>query len=283
MGQLRRWRSLADNRGQAALMQLILDESGYVAMLEADRSPEAAGRLENLAELMRAMEGFADLQSFLEHVALVMENDRADAADKVVLMTLHAAKGLEFDHLFLPGWEEGLFPSQRALEENGQAALEEERRLAYVGITRARRRATILHAANRRVYGQWTAAIPSRFVAELPAAHVEAESTLPSGGGWREAAVRPGFPAAAAAAGGVPGREGAQSLASLRRSTPGPGPSPARPRPATGPRTDIATGSRVFHTKFGMGTVTARDGNKLEVAFDTAGTRMLLDSYVEPK
>ena len=283
MGQFRRWRSLADQMGQAALMQLILDESGYVAMLEADRSPEAAGRLENLAELMRAMEGFADLQSFLEHVALVMENDRADAADKVVLMTLHAAKGLEFDHLFLPGWEEGLFPSQRALEENGQAALEEERRLAYVGITRARRRATILHAANRRVYGQWTAAIPSRFVAELPAAHVEAESTLPSGGGWREAAARPGFPAAAAAAGGVPGREGAQSLASLRRSTPGPGPSPARPRPATGPRTDIATGSRVFHTKFGMGTVTARDGNKLEVAFDTAGTRMLLDSYVEPK
>src|SRR5262249_13696709 len=156
----------------------LLDESGYTAALQAERSVEAAGRLENLSELTRAMEGYEALGDFLEHVSLVMDNDAADEAEKVTLMTIHAAKGLEFDHVFLPGWAEGVFPSQRSLDEGGLAALEEERRLAYVAITRARRRCTILHAANRRIYGQWTSSIPSRFIAELPTAHVEQETTL---------------------------------------------------------------------------------------------------------
>ncbi|MFA7440297.1 MAG: UvrD-helicase domain-containing protein [Sphingomonadaceae bacterium] len=280
---IRRWRDQIATLEQGALARIILEESGYIAMLEADRSADATSRLDNLSELTRAMEGFSDLQSFLEHVALVMENDRSDASDKIVIMTLHAAKGLEFDHVFLPGWEEGLFPSQRALEENGTAALEEERRLAYVGITRARRRATILHSANRRVYGQWTAAIPSRFIDELPAAHIETATTIAgsgSGGPWRAAFAEYG--------------NFSTERPAIRLDTPTPTASPtqSRPRPTINarpiarsvghaPRTDLAAGARVFHQKFGMGTVSRQDGNKLEIDFDQAGTKMVLDSFVE--
>jgi DNA helicase-2/ATP-dependent DNA helicase PcrA len=168
------------------LARIMLDESGYTAMLQADRSAESAGRLENLAELARAMEEYETLQAFLEHVSLVMDNDEARQGDRVTIMTIHAAKGLEFDIVYLPGWEDGVFPSQRALDEGGLAALEEERRLAYVAITRARRKATILHAANRRIYGQWTSSIPSRFLAELPKAHIEEETTMTGGESlWR--------------------------------------------------------------------------------------------------
>ena len=280
---IRRWRSQMATLDQAALCQLILEESGYIAMLENDKSAEAAGRLDNLAELVRAMEGFADLQAFLEHVALVMENDRNDAEEKVTMMTLHGAKGLEFDHVFLPGWEEGLFPSQRSLDENGAAALEEERRLAYVGITRARRRATIIHAANRRVYGQWTSAIPSRFLGELPPEHIVAETTLSGGASlWRAALNdRDPFAHLERSSGRGPGWERASSRGGLK---------PQRTIEARAlsstvggkPRGDLAAGARVFHAKFGMGSVVALDGNKLEIAFDNAGTKMVLDSFVDP-
>ncbi len=282
LAAIRRWRSQMDALDQAALAQMILEESGYIAMLEADRSAEAAGRLDNLAELVRAMEGFTDLQAFLEHVALVMENDRGDHADKVVLMTLHAAKGLEFNHVFLPGWEEGLFPSQRALDEGGANSLEEERRLAYVGITRARRRATILHAANRRVYGQWTSAIPSRFIAEIPAAHSDSETTLAGGASlWRAAlAERDPFAHLDRSSGRGPGWDRA-----ARAAPKGPRLIEARASAVTvggAARTDLAIGARVFHSKFGAGTVQGQDGNKLEIAFDHAGVKMVLDSFVQP-
>jgi DNA helicase-2/ATP-dependent DNA helicase PcrA len=280
---IRRWRDQMERLDQGALVQTILEESGYIAMLEADRSAEAAGRLDNLAELVRAMEGFADLTSFLEHVALVMENDRADHSDKVILMTLHAAKGLEFDHVFLPGWEEGLFPSQRALDEGGQSALEEERRLAYVGITRARRRATLLHAANRRVYGQWTSAIPSRFLDELPAGHVDRETTLTGGASlWRAALdARDPFADIGRGSGRGPGWDRA------RRGGGAQAPRTIEARASSvsvggAARSDLETGARVFHQKFGMGTVKAQDGNKLEISFDQAGLKMVLDSFVEP-
>src|SRR5687768_4583281 len=155
-------------------------------MLQADRSAESAGRLENLTELTRAMEEYETLGAFLEHVSLVMENDAEREVEKVTIMTIHAAKGLEFGTVFLAGWEEGVFPSQRALDEGGNSALEEERRLAYVAITRARRKCFIFHAANRRIYGQWTSSIPSRFIAELPEAHVEQETTMSGGESpWR--------------------------------------------------------------------------------------------------
>src|SRR5205823_12663256 len=153
------------------LAEIVLDESGYTEMWQKDRSADAAGRLENLKELVRSMEEFENLQGFLEHISLVMDADRGADADAVSIMTLHSAKGLEFDTVFLPGWEDGLFPNQRAMEENGLAALEEERRLAYVGLTRARHRAYVSFAANRRIHGQWQNTIRSRFVDELPLEH----------------------------------------------------------------------------------------------------------------
>ena len=146
----------------------MLDESGYTEMWQKDRSADAAGRLDNLKELVRSMEEFENLQGFLEHIALVMDRDGGADEDAVSLMTLHSAKGLEFDNVFLPGWEEGLFPSQRTLDEQGRAGLEEERRLAHVGLTRARRRAKLYFATNRRIHGTWTTTIPSRFLDELP-------------------------------------------------------------------------------------------------------------------
>ncbi|MGE0179892.1 MAG: ATP-dependent helicase, partial [Sphingomonas sp.] len=186
VGDFARWRSKLEEMQHPDLARLVLDESGYTAMLQADRSVESSGRLENLAELARAMEEYETLGGFLEHVSLVMDNDADAETEKVTIMTIHAAKGLEFGTVFLAGWEEGVFPSQRALDEGGNAALEEERRLAYVAITRARRRCVILHAANRRIYGQWTSSIPSRFVAELPAAHTEEETTMTGGASlWR--------------------------------------------------------------------------------------------------
>jgi len=186
MRQFLAWREQAEKATPAELLRTVLEETGYNAMLQAEKTAEASGRLENLSELARAMEEYETLGDFLEHVSLVMDNEAGDDSEKVTIMTIHAAKGLEFDNVFLPGWEEGVFPSQRALDEGGLASLEEERRLAYVAITRARRRCTILHAANRRIYGQWTSSIPSRFVGELPADHVEEETTLTGGASlWR--------------------------------------------------------------------------------------------------
>ncbi|GMM93026.1 UvrD-helicase domain-containing protein [Qipengyuania sp. MTN3-11] len=282
------WREAAEKETPANLLRQVLVESGYEEMLQKDRSAESAGRLENLSELARAMEEYDTLGDFLEHVGLVMDNDARDDGEKVTIMTMHAAKGLEFNHVFLPGWEEGVFPSQRALDEGGLASLEEERRLAYVAITRARRRCTILHAANRRIFGQWTSSIPSRFVEELPAEQVESETTMTGGASlwranWSEsedpfAHVSQNRPDKSSARG--PGwqralatgydtkqahvRENSRSAASF----------------AARPRSDIAAGARVFHDKFGYGTVTGQEGNKLEIDFEKAGTKRVIDSFV---
>jgi DNA helicase-2/ATP-dependent DNA helicase PcrA len=283
VGDIARWRARLGELPHPELARLILEESGYTAMWQADRSAEAAGRLENLQELTRAMEEFENMSSFLDHVALVMENEQSDTSEKVTIMTLHAAKGLEFENVFLVGWEEGVFPSQRSLDEGGNASLEEERRLAYVGITRARRKATILHAANRRIYGQWTSSIPSRFVAELPDENIDVETTMSGGASlWRAAlsdrdpffdvergAGRgPGWQRAAT--GGIPKTRG--PLIEARASAVSIG--------TTG-RSDVSVGTRVFHSKFGYGRVTAIDGNKLEIDFEKAGSKRVLDSFVE--
>ncbi|MGB7409827.1 MAG: UvrD-helicase domain-containing protein, partial [Sphingopyxis granuli] len=186
VAMMRSWQAKANDLPHPELTQLILDESGYTAMLQADRSAEAAGRLENLSELVRAMEEYDSLEAFLEHVSLVMDRDNDDQTETVTIMTIHAAKGLEFDHVFLAGWEDGVFPSQRAMDEGGTASLEEERRLAYVAITRARQRASIYHAANRRIYGQWMSSIPSRFIAEIPPEFVDSENSFGGGASlWR--------------------------------------------------------------------------------------------------
>ena len=286
VAQLSLWRSRLDELSHAELAHQVLEESGYTAMLQADRSAEAAGRLENLNELVRAMEDYETLGAFLEHVALVMDNDADADADKVTIMTMHAAKGLEFDTVFLAGWEEGVFPSQRSLDEGGNASLEEERRLGYVGITRARRQAWIIHAANRRIYGQWTSSIPSRFIAELPAEHIEEQSTMSGGPSlWRTAFSEREDPFAnvARGAGRGPGWRRATSAGAL---APGKGPLiEARASAASfgaKPRGDIALEMRVFHAKFGYGTVTGIDGNKLEIDFEHSGAKRVLDSFVEP-
>jgi DNA helicase II / ATP-dependent DNA helicase PcrA len=177
---LDRWRGQRDSLPHTELAEIVLDESGYTEMWQKDRSADAAGRLENLKELIRSMEEFENLQGFLEHISLVMDNEKAAEADAVNIMTLHSAKGLEFDTVFLPGWEEGLFPHQRTLDDSGRAGLEEERRLAHVGLTRARKRAKIYFATNRRMHGLWQTNIPSRFLDELPEGNVEV--TEPQGG-----------------------------------------------------------------------------------------------------
>ena len=258
-----RWRAQLDKDGHVVTVTTMLDESGYTAMWQQDKSPEAPGRLENLKELVRALADFETLSGFLGHVSLVMENDEAAEGDRVSLMTLHGAKGLEFDTVFLPGWEEGLFPNQRALDEGGVKALEEERRLAYVGLTRARRRAIISHAANRRIYANWQSSIPSRFIDELPGGDVERTgSAMLARDAWG--------PAATAFAGQFP-------LVARRTRTIEAWEDQSRPA-----RTDaIPIGSRVFHQKFGYGTVRAAQDDRLEVAFDKAGAKRVLDRFVE--
>ncbi|HPZ47999.1 MAG TPA: UvrD-helicase domain-containing protein, partial [Novosphingobium sp.] len=271
MRDVARWRDLAKTASPAELARTVLEESGYTAALQAEKSAESAGRLENLAELARAMEEYETLGDFLEHVSLVMDNEARDGAEKLTIMTIHAAKGLEFDHVFLPGWEEGVFPSQRAMDEGGLRSLEEERRLAYVAITRARRRCTILHAANRRIYGQWTSSIPSRFIAELPEAHVEQETTLSGGASlwkaqWSETTDPFAHVARASAERGMTRGPGWQRAAA-QSYDPTPRRLPEATRSAASfaakPRGDVSLGARVFHEKFGYGTVTAQEGNKL--------------------
>jgi DNA helicase-2/ATP-dependent DNA helicase PcrA len=184
MDSFTRWRGQRETMLHTELAQVVLDESGYTEMWQKDRSADAAGRLENLKELVRSMEAFENLQGFLEHISLVMDTDRGEQEQSVNIMTLHSAKGLEFDTVFLPGWEEGLFPHQRSLDDQGRAGLEEERRLAHVGLTRARKRAKIYFAANRRIHGMWTSNVPSRFLDELPEEHVEVKEAAGGTGGF---------------------------------------------------------------------------------------------------
>ncbi len=284
---LDRWRSLRDTTDHARLLEMVLEESGYTDALRLDKAPTSQTRLENLKELVQSMAAFDNLQSYLEHVSLVMDLDRGAGEDSVQIMTLHGAKGLEFPLVFLPGWEEGVFPSQRSVDEKGEKGLEEERRLAYVGITRAREQARVSFAANRQVYGRWTTQLPSRFVDELPIAHVEAasETGYYGGGpgmaepksrwddtpafkssydspGWRRAQTR-----------GVSGGGGRQSVIE------GEGRLVAVSEPSAGGA--YARGDRVFHQKFGYGSVKGVEGNKLTVSFDKAGEKKVIDTFVE--
>ena len=256
-----RWRTLAGEVDQVDLARQVLDESGYTAMWKMSKAPEAPGRLENLKELLSALEDFENLQGFLEHVSLVMENEESASEEKVTLMTLHGAKGLEFDTIFLPGWEEGLFPHQRALDEGGVSALEEERRLAYVGLTRARKKAMVSFAANRRVYGNWQSAIPSRFIDELPAENIEqsADQGLYGGGNagsGQRRHRRGGYNEQPAWRTQLPSCEGNENGEGLQ------------------------PGQRVFHQKFGYGAIRAIDGDKLEIAFEKAGTKKVMAGFL---
>ncbi len=271
-----RWATLRTTMPPAELVATVLDESGYLAMWKADKAPEAPGRVENLQELVSALEDYTDLQEFLEHIALVMENDtRAGIEDAITLMTLHAAKGLEFDHVFLPGWEEQVFPHRRALE-GGLSALEEERRLAYVGLTRARRRAFISYAGSRRVFNQWHSNPKSRFVDEIPAefkeedgemgltagSHGMSESYSTWNGGWGKASGK----------GTGWERRKAEEKAGQNWQV-------AKREPS---KSGFSRGDRVFHQKFGYGQVTAAEDDKLQIAFDKAGQKKVMAGFVKP-
>jgi DNA helicase II / ATP-dependent DNA helicase PcrA len=311
-----RWRAQREVTAHTELAEIVLDESGYTEMWQKDRSADAAGRLENLKELVRSMEEFENLQGFLEHISLVMDRDGGPEEEAVSLMTLHSAKGLEFDNVFLPGWEEGLFPSQRTLDEQGRAGLEEERRLAHVGLTRARRRAKLYFATNRRIHGTWSTTIPSRFLDELPSANVEITESK-GGSGWGGSSgygpsrfdnvesfgssyTTPGWQRAQAnrarsQGGGRNGQarggfEESQSHFSSRGEAPG---GFARNKRAamviegelvaksTGTASEFSLDDRVFHQKFGYGNVVKVDGNKLTIAFEKAGEKKVVDSFVE--
>jgi DNA helicase II / ATP-dependent DNA helicase PcrA len=309
--QFDRWRAQSEVTLHTELAEIMLDESGYTEMWQKDRSADAAGRLDNLKELVRSMEEFENLQGFLEHIALVMDRDGEADDEAVSLMTLHSAKGLEFDNVFLPGWEEGLFPSQRTLDEQGRAGLEEERRLAHVGLTRARRRAKIYFATNRRIHGSWTTTIPSRFLDELPPASVEVtESKGGSGWGGGYATSRFDNLDSFGSSYSTPGWQRAQANRS-RRGAGGGGRGQARGgfdedqspfgspggfsrnkrapltiegelvAKSTGTVSEFAPGERVFHQKFGYGNVVRVDGNKLTIAFDKAGEKNAIDTYVQ--
>jgi DNA helicase-2/ATP-dependent DNA helicase PcrA len=286
-----RWRALIDAKPQGELAEMILEESGYTDMWKKDRTAEAAGRLENLKELVRSMEEFPDLSAFLEHVSLVMEAETKDVEDRVSIMTLHAAKGLEFETVFLPGWEEGLFPHQRSLDEQGRAGLEEERRLAYVGLTRAKRHAKIYFATNRRIRGLWQTTIPSRFIDELPSDRVEvveaasgnayggyAQSRFANMDTYSSSYATPGWQRAQART-----QEDAKYKNTQSKSSPRHAPMQIEgelvAKSSVG--SSFAKGLRVFHVKFGNGTVAAVDGNKLTVDFDKAGRKMVLETFVQ--
>nr|WP_255565175.1 UvrD-helicase domain-containing protein [Methylovirgula sp. HY1] len=298
-----RWSSLIDAKPQGELAEMILEESGYTDMWQKDRTAEAAGRLENLKELVRSMEEFPNLFAFLEHVSLVMDAEAKDAEERVSIMTLHAAKGLEFETVFLPGWEEGLFPHQRALDESGRAGLEEERRLAYVGVTRAKRRVKIYFATNRRIRGLWQTTIPSRFLDELPEPHVEvieaasgtayggyAQSRFANMDSYQSSYQTPGWQRAQRRNAQEQQNEQRGARGAAKGASHGFGESAARRGPlliegelvaASSAASSFVKGARVFHIKFGNGTVAAVDGNKLTVDFDKAGRKMVLESFVQ--
>ncbi|XDZ66264.1 ATP-dependent helicase [Alphaproteobacteria bacterium LSUCC0684] len=272
------WRKDTETLPHTELAMKVLDESGYTAMWQAQKTPEAEGRLENLKELVSAMESFDSLGGFLEHISLVMDGENTGAEGEVTLMTLHAAKGLEFDVVFLPGWEEGIFPSQRTLDEKGGAGLEEERRLAYVGITRARRRLHISYASSRRVHGLWQSAVPSRFMAELPGENIREETEqgmIPATG----AAINTDFsqltPTAASGYG-----PGWARLKERQRNGLAPARAPAEHSPGLVGASAFQPGDRVFHQKFGNGDVMSVDGDKLSIAFDKAGDKKVVAGFV---
>ena len=290
MSDFDRWRKEGQDIKHTELAERILDESGYTLMLKSDKDPKSEGRLENLKELVQAMGEFDTLPAYMEHVSLVMDIETQETDDKISLMTLHSAKGLEFPLVFLPGWEDGSFPSQKSMDESGLAGLEEERRLAYVGITRARERAAIYFAANRQIYGSWQSSIPSRFIDELPPANVTAKSETGyyDGGGSNSHGAKAGvserFAASFDTAQSTRTSPGWERYKANKNKSFGRKPydieGHAVRRKPKDEGSNFKIGERVFHQKFGYGTISSADGPKLTVSFEKAGSKKVLDGFV---
>jgi DNA helicase-2/ATP-dependent DNA helicase PcrA len=251
-----RWGSLVNNMSVAELVSVIINESGYLSMWKLENTVESQGRIENIKELLRALDEFESIEEFLEHVSLVSDIDSADHRDMVNIMTLHAAKGLEFNSVFLPGWEEGTFPNQRSMNENGKSGVEEERRLAYVGITRAKERLYILAAANRRIYGQYQSSTPSRFIDELPTENID-KINLNNGYNYTS------------------------NIASNHKITNYQKDSSNTDSGDTDSGDKLGIGKRIFHIKFGYGVILKKEGNQLEISFKKAGIKKVIDQYVQ--
>ncbi|HVP83969.1 MAG TPA: UvrD-helicase domain-containing protein [Rhizomicrobium sp.] len=278
-----RWTETAKHLPHTELAEMVLDESGYTDMLKNDKSAEAPGRLDNLKELVRSMESYDSLEGFLEHVSLVMELEQNTDEDRINLMTLHAAKGLEFDTVFLPGWEEGLFPSQRTMDESGLAGLEEERRLAYVGLTRAKKRIRISFAANRRIHGNWQSSLPSRFVTEIPEQHVDAvvdEGFYGGYAGFRDNAQATTFGSGYESPGWKRAQANRAAASGVRTRAPLIEAQAYTVQTSDPESSQYARGDRIFHQKFGYGRVASVEGNKLTVDFDKAGEKKVIDNFV---
>ena len=266
------WRKAFNDISHQDLTDRVLEESGYYDKWRNDKSPDAPGKLDNLSELIRGMEAFENLAEFLEHISLVMENTANNQYDSVNIMTLHGSKGLEFNTVFLPGWEEELFPSKRSLEEQGERGLEEERRLAYVGITRAKKNAHIFYAATRYMFGNYMSPIPSRFIEELPNEHIERNGqqglTSIDQASYQPAAIGFNF---------GEGRENYQLDRSKAKKK-----SINQDRALKNPEpSKFSIADRVFHDKFGYGKVTAIDGNKLMIDFEMGSPRKVMDSFIK--
>ena len=271
-----RWHDLSMNGCHLDLSESMLEESGYLDLWRHNKSPEAPGKLENLSELVRGMETFDGLEDFLEHVSLVMENTAEKRTDSISIMTLHGSKGLEFDTVFLPGWEEELFPSKKSIEENGQKGLEEERRLAYVGITRAKKRAHIFYAATRYMFGNYTSPIPSRFINELPEDHIERQGQQ----GLNTLSNNQDNGSAQTYNSSFTFGEGREKY-QLNRETAKKPTSQIRRTNGKIITSEYLIGDRVFHDKFGYGSITEIDGNKLMIEFEMGSSRKVMDSFIK--
>ncbi len=264
IAKLDEWKNLFESDSHVIVVDKILEESGYLKMWEAEKTLESRGRVENLKELSSALEDFEDINEFLEHVSLISDGDDTPEEDMVSIMTIHGAKGLEFENVFLPGWEEGLFPSQQTLDESGKEGLEEERRLAYVAITRAKQKLTISFASSRMVFGNIISSIPSRFVDELDKDFIEIVNKTGAGPSYNK-----------------PKSKFAEKQSSFVIPSAENGFKVGKKKLFDESNSKFTVGDKIFHQDFGYGRVINVNGRHLQIVFEKSAIKTLLEDFVE--